>query len=165
MHEQKKILIFLGGGGGRTFQALALVDQLGKDYLYFYIIPEKEDWVQNKIKIPGKIIRVTKFYLKDDNLIKIIIKIIKYFWESFFIVRDMDPYAVIAIGDILSFPFCFWGKILKKKVIFFESIARVTKSSLVAKAIYRLRISDKFLVQWPELKREFPRAIYKGRVL
>lgn len=165
MHEQKKILIYLGGGGGCTFQALALVDYLGKDYSYSYIIPEKEDWVQSNIKIPGRIIRVTKFYLKGDNLIKIIIKIVRYFWESFSILRNTNPDVIIAIGTVLSFPFCFWGKILKKKVIFFESIARVIKGSLMARFIYILGLADKFYIQWPELKKEFPKAIYKGRIV
>lgn len=164
MENRKKILIFIGGGGGFTFQALTLVDCLGKDYSYFYLILEKEDWIQSKIKIPGKVIHIGRLFLTGDNLMKIIIKIIRHFLESFFILRSTDPNVIIAIGSALGIPFCFWGKILKKKVIFFESIARVTKGSLTARFIYRLRLADMFYVQWPELKREFPKAIYKGRI-
>lgn len=164
MENRKKILIFIGGGGGFTFQALTLVDCLGESYAYFYVILEKEEWIQSKINIPGKVIQARRLLLTGDNLMKIIIKIIRHFFESFFILRNTNPDVIIIIGSPIGIPFCLWGKILKKKVIFFESIARVIKGSLTARFIYRLRIADRFYVQWPELKREFPKAIYKGRI-
>jgi beta-1,4-N-acetylglucosaminyltransferase len=45
-----------------------------------------------------------------------------------------------------------------------ESIARVRKLSLSGTILYYTRMADRFLVQWPELQRRFPRSIYAGRL-
>ena len=51
------------------------------------------------------------------------------------------------------------------KIVFIESICRVTTLSLTGKIFYHLRICDSFLVQWPELKAKYPRVTYIGRLV
>lgn len=169
MENKKKVLIILSGGGFSA-EAMALVDYLGKDYSYFYVVSENyKNFVQNKIRIPGKIIPVPRamIYLAENkyNLIRFLLKLIMSFYKSFYLIRHIQPDVIINPGCASGLPFCFWGKILKSKVIFFESMTRATKGSITAKLTYRLKLAEKFYIQWPQLKKEFPRAIYKGRIL
>lgn len=54
--------------------------------------------------------------------------------------------------------------IASTKVVYVESVARVTRLSLTGKLIYWLFLSDKFFVQWEDLKTAYPRTIYAGRL-
>lgn len=51
------------------------------------------------------------------------------------------------------------------KVVYVESIARVTRLSLTGKILYKLRLSHEFFVQWEELLEAYPRAKYAGRLM
>ena len=53
----------------------------------------------------------------------------------------------------------------KCKIVFIESICRVTSLSLTGKIFYHVRIVDSFLVQWQELKVKYPRVTYLGRLV
>lgn len=169
MENKKKVLTILSGGGFIS-RTLRIVDLLGKDYSYFYVVPEYyKNYMKNKIRIPGKIIPVPKavIYLAEDkaNLLRFLLKIIISFYKSFFVIRNTQPDVIISPGCASGIPFCFWGRVLKRKVIFFESAVRLTKGSLTGKLTYRLRLADRFYIQWPELRKDFPKAIYKGRIL
>jgi len=50
------------------------------------------------------------------------------------------------------------------RVVYVESIARVRRLSLTGKLIYWLFLSDKFFVQWEDLKVSYPRTVYAGRL-
>lgn len=70
---------------------------------------------------------------------------------------------VISTGAGVAIPFFILGKICGKKTIFIETIARINNLTLTGKVLYK--ISDLFIVQWPELQDKFPKAIYKGRLI
>jgi beta-1,4-N-acetylglucosaminyltransferase len=48
--------------------------------------------------------------------------------------------------------------------VYIESIARVRKLSLSGLILYRLRVADSLLVQWPELQARYPRSVHAGRL-
>lgn len=50
----------------------------------------------------------------------------------------------------------------KCNVVYVESFCRTKALSLSGRINYHLRLADGFYVQWRELVKEFPRAIYKG---
>lgn len=50
-------------------------------------------------------------------------------------------------------------------MIYVESIARVQKLSLTGAILYKARLADAFFVQWEELARSLPRALYLGRLM
>ncbi|KAG7165907.1 UDP-N-acetylglucosamine transferase subunit ALG14-like, partial [Homarus americanus] len=47
------------------------------------------------------------------------------------------------------------------RVVFIESLCRVQSLSLSGRMLYR--ITDDFIVQWPQLKDKYPRSKYMGR--
>jgi hypothetical protein len=53
-------------------------------------------------------------------------------------------------------------EMLGKKVIYIESFARIDGPSLTGKLLYK--VADATIIQWPELKRFYPNAIYGGSI-
>ncbi|KZK42839.1 hypothetical protein AM2_2498 [Lactococcus cremoris] len=51
---------------------------------------------------------------------------------------------------------------MRAKVIFIESYARTETLSLTGKLVYRL--SDLFIVQWPDLSKKYSKAKYYGEL-
>lgn len=52
----------------------------------------------------------------------------------------------------------------RTRVVYVESIARTRTLSLTGTILYKARLADAFLVQWPGLVDAFPRAVYAGRL-
>ena len=50
------------------------------------------------------------------------------------------------------------------RIIFVESFCRVESLSLTGKILYKLRLTDRFVVQWKQLLKLYPRAEYIGTV-
>lgn len=71
--------------------------------------------------------------------------------------------VIVTAGSDVAVPFCYIGKLLGKKIIFIESWSRVRKPSKSGKLVYP--IANLFFVQWEDLKSEYPRAVYAGRLM
>ena len=54
------------------------------------------------------------------------------------------------------------AKVMKKKIIFIESFAKVTSPTLTGKLVYKF--ADQFYVQWEEMLKIYPNAIFKGGI-
>ncbi|CAG9461619.1 unnamed protein product [Pedinophyceae sp. YPF-701] len=80
------------------------------------------------------------------------------------------PAAVVANGPGTCLPVCLcaaalsWLRVQPCKVIFFESICRVSTLSLTAKIVRLLRAADPLLVQWEEAAQLHPGCVFRGRV-
>lgn len=70
------------------------------------------------------------------------------------------PDVVISTGAMATFPILLVGKLMGKRVIFIESLARVTSASLTGKLTYRF--ADLFIVRWPEMLKYYPNAVVEG---
>lgn len=60
--------------------------------------------------------------------------------------------------------FCRLVGIMEGRVVYVESIARVSSVSLSGAILYWSRLTDGFFVQWPELLAKYPRAQFSGRL-
>ena len=72
------------------------------------------------------------------------------------------PDVIISTGALSTIPMCVFAKVLKKKIIFIESFAKVTSPTLTGKLIYKF--ADQFYVQWEQMKECYPKAIFKGGI-
>jgi beta-1,4-N-acetylglucosaminyltransferase len=83
------------------------------------------------------------------------------------------PSILLVNGPGTCLPICLLIFVLSRclfilpkcKIIFVESICRVKTLSLTGQILYRLRIANSFIVQWPELQTKYPNAIYMGRLV
>jgi UDP-N-acetylglucosamine:LPS N-acetylglucosamine transferase len=158
----KKILIVLGMGG-HTSQILRLVDLMGSDYNYEYIVGHDDQTSAKKVKFLGKIYRMKNPRLmKDKSLIKVFFNMFPTTIAAFRILRKSNPDTIISAGPSLTIPLFWLAKIIRIKTIFVESWVRVHHKSQTGKLVYP--VSDLFLVQWATMKKVYPKAVYAGRL-
>ena len=154
-----KVLAILGKGG-HTTQMLRLLEKMPKDYEYSYVICY-EDPISEK-KVEGLIYKVNMPSMEgDSNFIKVIRTLRTISQAAIALIKD-NPHVVITAGPGVGAIFSYIGKLLGKKVIFIESWARVYSRSDSGKVVYP--IADLFFVQWKEMKKVYPNAIYAGRL-
>lgn len=158
----KNNLVIILGTGGHTTQMIKLVDLLGYKYNYTYAINKDDNFSEKKIKVKGEVFKVTyAAHLKENVLVKIITTL-RCAIESFFILLKLRPSAIISAGPSTAVVISLVGKLFGSKIIFIESWSRVSICSSSGKIIYRF--ADLFFVQWKELKKQYPKAMYAGRL-
>jgi beta-1,4-N-acetylglucosaminyltransferase len=78
-------------------------------------------------------------------------------------VRLRDPDVILSTGAALAVPFFVVGRLLGRRLVYVESLARSRSLSLSGRLVYPL--ADRFFVQWPQLARRYRKARYEGSVL
>lgn len=72
------------------------------------------------------------------------------------------PNLIISSGAAVAVPFFWIGKLFGAKTIYIEVFDRIDKPTISGKLCYS--VADKFIVQWPEMKKVYPKAIYLGSI-
>jgi UDP-N-acetylglucosamine:LPS N-acetylglucosamine transferase len=91
-------------------------------------------------------------------------KLLLNLWEAFCILRRERPNVLLSTGAGPAVPFALVGRFLFGcRVIFVETITRVTAPSLTARIMYWL--AHDFFYQWTSLARYFPRGICGGTLV
>ena len=86
------------------------------------------------------------------------------FFSSLTILIREKPDVILSFGADIALPFFFWGRLLRKKTIFIESLCRTESLSRTGKIAYWM--VDVYWVQWPQLLAVCgPKARYKGAVI
>ncbi len=89
------------------------------------------------------------------NLIRNTILAIKILYKE-------KPDLIISSGAAVAVPFFYIGKLMGAKLIYIEVFDRIDKPTLTGKMVYP--IVDKFIVEWEEMKRVYPKAINLGSI-
>ncbi|MBD2409158.1 UDP-N-acetylglucosamine--LPS N-acetylglucosamine transferase [Nostoc calcicola FACHB-389] len=76
------------------------------------------------------------------------------------ILRQERPNIILSTGASIAINFAFIAKLLGIRFIYIESISRAEELSISGKLIYS--VCDEFYVQWPQLCKKYPKAIFKG---
>lgn len=82
--------------------------------------------------------------------------------RSLSLLLQEKPDVIISTGALSAVPLCYIGKMLRKKVVFIESYAKVTSPTLSGRLVYK--IADLFIIQWEELRQFYPKAVYGGGI-
>lgn len=119
------------------------------------------------VTFPGKdtqhLLRTEKVYWAYHPTNRSIKNLIRNLFLAWKILLKEKPEIIISTGAGVGVPFLYLGRILGKKTIYIESMARIENLSLTGKLLYP--IVQNFFVQWPELTVKYPRAKFKGQVL
>lgn len=81
---------------------------------------------------------------------------------AFSLVRSERPEAIISTGAALAVPFFLVGKLFGVRLVYVESLTRITGLSLSGRIVYPL--ADAFFVQWPTTT-DLKRARFVGSLL
>ena len=162
MISKPKLMIVLGSGG-HTTQMVRITEMLHDSYEFEYIVNDDDDKSIKKIKFIGDLHIITRpRRIYDKSVTRSVFLTIHSFIQSFCIIINSKSVGIVSAGPGLAIPLFIWATIFRKKRIFIESWARVVTKSTSGKICYYL--SDLFFVQWPELIKKYPKAIYAGRL-
>ena len=78
-------------------------------------------------------------------------------------IRAGDPDVILSTGAGLAVPFFVVGKLLRKRLVYVESLTRVEDLALSGTLVYP--IADAFFVQWDRAARRRRRARFCGSVV
>jgi beta-1,4-N-acetylglucosaminyltransferase len=160
--NEMKLLVVLGEGG-HTAELIELVSLLGSRYRYYYIVVKNDNISGRRIEIAGPVYRIHRAREKSTKFVDAVAKTLFDFIKSFFIILQKKPTAILSCGPAIAVPVSIAGKILGRKIIFVETGSRINSLSMTGRIMYRF--ADLFFVQWPQLKKKCPRAIYAGRLI
>jgi len=141
--------------GGHLVQMMRLLDAF-KEHDYFFVTYNSE--VTKNLE-NAYLIKFEGWDLKGKILlIKSIIKAIKI------LIKEKPDVIISTGGGEIAVPFCYVGKVLGAKVIFIETLSRITTPSRGGQLVYP--IADLFLVQWESLLKKYGgKAKYWGKVI
>lgn len=127
----------------------------------FYIVTEDNEISRSFEKKTGYKI----YYLQQQerkNLFKFALKLIRNMYSSFKYLIKERPDVIISTGAGSTIFTCILGKILRVKIVYIESFAKVDSPTKSGKLVYKF--ADCFYVQWEEMLEIYPNAIYKGGI-
>jgi UDP-N-acetylglucosamine:LPS N-acetylglucosamine transferase len=156
MKEEKRLKICFAASSGGHYEQLLMLKPLMEKYDSF-VITEK---TQYSTKIENK----KMYYMKQVNRkeFSFIPRMISNVFRSIKIYLKEKPDVVICTGVLAMIPICLIAKIAKKKLIYIESFAKVTSGSETGKLLYKY--ADQFYVQWEQMLKVYPKAIYLGGI-
>lgn len=152
--EKKNIKVCLVGSSGGHLSHLYMLKPFWKDKNRFWVTFEKED--------ARSILEGEKMYPchfpTNRNLRNLILNTILA-WK---ILREEKPDLIISSGAAVAVPFFYLGKLLGAKLIYIEVFDRIDKPTMTGKIVYP--IVDKFIVEWEEMKKVYPKAVNLGSI-
>mgnify|MGYP004462829957 FL=1 len=157
--ENKKKVLFISSTGGH-FDELLQLKPLFKKY-NSYIITEKDKSNESLKEIYGD----KMYFLPYGTRAKLLTYIFKYFYlclRTVYLYFKIRPKVIITTGTHTAGPMCIIGKIFGSKIIYIETIANTNKKTATGKLIYP--IADLFIVQWEEMLKLYPKAVYGGTI-
>ena len=146
--------VCLVGSSGGHLTHLYMLKDFWKDKDRFWVTFDKEDArsiLENEKVLPC--------YYPTNRNIKNLIK------NTFLAIRVLlkeKPDLIISSGAAVAVPFFYIGKILGAKLVYIEVFDRIDKPTVTGKLVYP--IADKFIVQWEEQKKVYPKAINLGSI-
>jgi beta-1,4-N-acetylglucosaminyltransferase len=72
------------------------------------------------------------------------------------------PDLIISSGAAVAVPFFWIGKLFGSKTIYIEIFDRIDSPTLTGKLVYP--VTDRFIVQWEELIKVYPKAVNLGGI-
>ncbi len=154
---RKKKILFIASAGGHLNELMQLKPMFS-NYDYHLITENLKSNLSLK-KEYGKKINYLVFGSKDHKLIypfKFIYNTIK----SLVLYIKIRPNIIITTGTHTAVPMCYIGKMFQSKIIFIETFANQSTKTLSGKMIYP--IANLFVVQWEEMLKLYPKAVYGG---
>ncbi|MGO6594475.1 PssD/Cps14F family polysaccharide biosynthesis glycosyltransferase [Streptococcus pneumoniae] len=146
--------VCLVGSSGGHLTHLYLLKPFWKDRERFWVTFDKEDArsiLENEIFYPC--------YYPTNRNIK---NLIKNTILAFKILRKERPDIIVSSGAAVAVPFFYLGKIFGAKTVYIEVFDRIDAPTMTGKLVYP--VTDRFIVQWEEMKKVYPKAINLGGI-
>lgn len=154
MKKNGEIKVCLVGSSGGHLTHLYMLKPFWKDKNRFWVTFDKED---ARSLLEGE--KVYPCYFPTNRSIKALIKNTKIAWD---VLHKEKPDLIISCGAAVAVPFFYIGKMMGAKLVYIEVFDRIDKPTMTGKMVYP--IVDKFVVQWEEQKKVYPKAVNLGSI-
>lgn len=151
---KKDLKVCLVGSSGGHLTHLYMLKPFWENKNRFWVTFDKED--------ARSILKEEKMYpcyFPTNRSLKALIKNTKIAWK---ILKKEKPDLIISSGAAVAIPFFYLGKLFGAKTIYIEVFDRIDKPTVSGKLVYP--VTDKFIVQWEEMKKVYPKAINLGSI-
>lgn len=148
--KDKKRCLFVSSQGGHLNELLKLKDTINS--YYSLLVTEK---CNNNLEYKTKYLMATTRYQ-----LSYVYGIFYNFFKSLKIFLNFNPDVIISTGSHTAIPLCLIGHLFGKKIIYIESYANISTKSLAGRIVYNF--ADVFIVQWEDMLKLYPNAIYIG---
>ena len=146
--------IGLVGSSGGHLTHLYMLKPFWQDKDRFWVTFDKEDAQE---LLQGE--KMYPCYFPTNRNLKNLIRNTVVAWK---VLRKEHPDLLISSGAAVAVPFFYLGKLFGAKLIYIEIYDRIDKPTMTGKMVYP--IVDKFIVQWEEQKKVYPKAINLGSI-
>lgn len=153
----KRNVLFISSTGGHLDELMQLSPMFEK-YDYHIITEKTKSNLKLKEKYPEKIGYLV--YGTKLHPFTYIFKLLYNCFKSLYFYIKFHPDYIITTGTHTAGPMCCIGKILGSKIIYIETFANITTKTSTGKLIYHF--ADHSIVQWPSMKKVYPKAIDGG---
>ena len=154
-----KKVMFISSTGGH-FNELMQLKPLFKKYDYHIVTEKDEVTKEYKQEYKDKI-----SYLPYGTRKKLFRYIFVYFYlclKTIYLYFKIKPQYIVTTGTHTAGPMCIIGKIFGSKIIYIETFANRNRKTATGRLIYP--IADLFIVQWEEMLKIYPKAVYGGAI-
>ena len=171
MSKLNNIVMFACNQGGHFSQMMALSELFGKydSVLVTDNVRATKDmsalkYIDNIVVMKGESSR-RKDVKKEENANRwsFLDVYIQMLFESRKIWKHYRPKVIISTGSNIAVPLFLIGKLHGSKIIFIETRAKVYARSMTGILVRKL--ADRIFVQWPEMLKLYPEAIYCGTLV
>ena len=153
----KKNVLFIASTGGHLHELMQL-SPMFKKYDYHIITEKTKSNLKLKDTYQDKISYLV--YGTKDHKASYPFKLLYNCFKSLFFYIKYHPDYIITTGTHTAGPICCLGKIFGSKVIYIETFANIHTKTITGKLLYK--VADHFIVQWPSMKKLYPKSIDGG---
>lgn len=113
--------------------------------------PDAESLLEGETMIPC--------YYPTNRSLKALLINTRLAWK---VLRKERPDLIISSGAAVAVPFFYLGKLFGAKTLYIEIFDRIDSPTMTGKLVYP--VTDRFIVQWEEMKQVYPKAINLGSI-
>ncbi len=151
---ERNLKVCMVGSSGGHLTHLYMLKPFWKNTDRFWVTFDKED-AQSLLKGER---RYSCYFPTNRSLKALLINTVR----AIRILRKEKPDVIISSGAAVAVPFFYIGKLFGAKLIYIEVFDRIDKPTITGKLVYP--ITDKFIVQWDEMHKVYPKAINLGSI-
>lgn len=146
-------VLLVCSAGGHLFQ-LYMLREAWADLSHAWVSLERED--------ARSLLASERVYYGHGPTTRSLINLLKNLRLAWSVVWRLRPGVIVTTGAGLAVPFAWIGRLAGAKVVYIESLTRITKPSLSCRLIRPA--ASRVYVQWPELAQTVPGSKYVGTV-
>ena len=140
--------VCLVGSSGGHLSHLYMLKSFWREQDRFWVTFDKEDaheTLKDEVLYPC--------YFPTNRNLKNLIRNTFLAWK---VLRKEKPDLIVSTGAAVAVPFFYLGKLFGAKTIYIEVFDRIDAPTVTGKLVYP--VTDKFIVQWEEMLKIYPKA-------